>query len=351
MVNKYTSLCRRQWQRFITNSSFSIFWSSLELEVPTWKYKLCNTYVDDILFWNSWNTKSSLKGVGDIIEYYKIIKQLLDKEVDYDEDAKKILLGFIYKVWWVVFEPIYHYGNDKKFSKIKEEVLFRLDDKLKDEIKSHIDFKSWKVNIDEVKGVRNKILDFFRENWESFELFKIILEKVFKNSEDHNAHFTINIETEDILNLNFQEDISSYLNDENNVLKPENITFELLEHTEVFEEDRDLYLKNLKFLNIIWFKISIDDLYTWYSTPKKVNCLLNNGIKVDSVKIDMSIIHEWKSLNDPEITDKKEFLSNLKKQWITIISEWIETDEHLMYAISLWSDHFQWHMFSEKDDK
>ncbi len=200
-------------------------------------------------------------------------------------------------------------------------------------------------------------LSEIRARRETFLLFTKICKKAFSDLEKTSRKVNINLEVQDLLNplfLYFIEDLLKKIK-----INPNDVNFELLENEEITSENKLIVLWKLKALIEMWFKVSIDDLFSWYSSKERIEFLLWEEVDLSMVKIDwkfmqeMFLCHKYRfdcqwvrqslSLND--IEDFKKYVSDLKKVWIKVLSEWIETEDMLKFARSLWVDYFQWYLF------
>lgn len=297
---------------------------------PVWmsNFSMCQESIKDSVKWNvsgiqnnrNWDKRKKIERINKILNW----------EYNLD-DKKELFLNSIYEFWKLVYEPICKINDEWSFEKYKEELLFNID-------------KNNDLDDKFSQKLRNEILNYFRDEWHSFELFKIISERITKFPDISDSKISLNLENEDITNPEFKEYIKKTFSN-NESIKNQNISFELLEHTDIENDNKKIYIENLKFLNEEWFKISIDDLFSWHSTIEKVDWLIDNGISLTSVKIDMDIIHQWE--NHKDFQKIKDYLSFLKNKWINIIAEWIENKKHLEFAKSLGADYFQGYMMED----
>lgn len=200
-------------------------------------------------------------------------------------------------------------------------------------------------------------LSELRARKETFLLFTKICTKAFNDLEKNGKKININLEVQDLLNPLFLYFLDDLLNRVN--INPENVNFEILENEEINEENKSIVLWKLKALSEIWFKISIDDLFSWYSSKERIDFLLCEDIDLSMVKIDWRFMQEmflcnkyrfdcqWvkQSLSLNDIDDFKKYVSDLKKVWIKVVSERVETEDMLKFAKSLWIEYFQWYLF------
>ena len=206
------------------------------------------------------------------------------------------------------------------------------------------------------------VLNELRENNESFSLFVRIVSKWFQEVSKTRTNININLEITDIYNTNFVSYLEAMLDLYN--VDPWLINFEIVEEKLIPEEKSDIILNNLKLISDIWFHISVDDLYSWYSNKSRIDYLLKNWINISIVKVDGKFIRNmyecylndfclpdiitksWEQIKRYTIDDFEDFsnyLKTLHSRWIKVVAEWIENEDMFAFAKKLWFDYFQWY--------
>lgn len=135
-------------------------------------------------------------------------------------------------------------------------------------------------------------------------------------------------------------------------IKPEKITFELLEWKWPNKDNKEVF-SNLKKLREMWFKIAMDDYWAWDSGGWRLAELLELWL-IDYIKIDKKIIERLWS-NDSRV--RRTAISMIKwvvelaniwwPNWtVKVVAEYIKDDEIFRRAEELWVHLFQWYYFS-----
>lgn len=205
------------------------------------------------------------------------------------------------------------------------------------------------------------VLKELRARKETFMLFTRICQKAFNEAKVTGDIIHVNLEIQDLLNPSFLYFIDSIL--DSVWIKPSLINFELLETEKITSEVQKQVFTNLKILVKMWFLLSIDDLFSWYSTKRRVNNILLHGIDLHMVKIDGKFIQDayiwslywYDSMLENVDINNIEWLSDyiewLKSKDIKVLAEWIETENMLEFAKSLWAEYFQWYLFQNHTHK
>ena len=193
-------------------------------------------------------------------------------------------------------------------------------------------------------------LNILKKSNRTLDLLYKALEYSYKNV--WTKSLSLNAYLEDLSDPNFLE-IINWL-EENYDIDNSQIIIEILEDN-YWKIDENT-IKNIKSLQKLWFKISIDDL-SLYENIEKNNLsaailveLLDNDIIPDYVKIDGPFLQ--KIINNKVSTEWinmfKELLKKLKSLWVEIVWEWIHNEKEWIIAKELWVDLFQWREL--KDD-
>ncbi len=240
-----------------------------------------------------------------------------------------------YNVWnnfYAKFEPIV----DKNMDFFSNEILFRLECWWID----HLDF-----------------LEKLNSTKSTFWLFKRISLWAFEKSLKTWEKVNINLDVYDIMEEDFLIFIDWLLLFYK--INPENINFELLETNFIEDNFSDVFLLKLKILIRIGFGLSIDDLYSWYSNSDRIDYLLQNNIKISTVKIDWTYLRkmfyshkflfenvdnefEFWNFSLQDYLDFENYLKFLQSKDIKLVAEHIESEEIFEFAKNLWFDYFQW---------
>lgn len=207
-----------------------------------------------------------------------------------------------------------------------------------------------------------EVLNELRNNNQSFSLFIRIVSKWFNEVCKTNNNININLEISDILNTNFVRYLELMLDLYN--VNASKINFEIVEDEPITEQDSKLVIEKLRFISLLWFGISIDDLYSWYSNKDRIDFLLSHWINISTVKIDGRFLRnmydwyvndfslpdivkkDWEKIKRYSIDDFDDFnnyLQTLRSRWIKVVAEWIENEEMFDFAKNLWFDYFQWY--------
>lgn len=169
------------------------------------------------------------------------------------------------------------------------------------------------------------------------KITKVVIIETIKNLKENPwINLTINFTLDDLKN----DELIKFLLKEviDNNIDIGDITLEILEDISVVW--LDIYDKILEFKNA-WFKIAIDDFWTWYSNFER---LVN--IRPDFIKIDWSLI-QW-LLKSPE---KEKIVKSIIMMWhwlnSKIIAEFVDDEQIQKKLESMWVDYSQWFLFSE----
>jgi len=160
------------------------------------------------------------------------------------------------------------------------------------------------------------------------------------NNNLKNIDFSLNCYASDILDLKNFNLLNELL--EKYKIPHNNIIIEILEHWDLSNLDNEKkFIENIKILKEKWFKIAIDDFWTWHS-----NFIRLLQIEPHFIKIDGSFIKEIaNNNNNQKIVNSILLLSNLYNS--EIIVEFVSNEEDYLYLKWLGIKLFQWYFFHE----
>lgn len=240
--------------------------------------------------------------------------------------------------YYAKYEPIVY----KTLEVYSQEILFRLNDYNN----AHISF-----------------LEERRAKKETFTIFTRICKRAFIDQIFTWNRINMNLEIPDLLNKDFLSFLDGLLRDYK--VDTSMINFEILENDKITEQNRKELINQVKELSKRWFNIVIDDLFSWYSDRKRVEIFSVEGINLSTVKIDWKFMQKaylcykyWYRCDNlksdlciSDLDELRKYIWELKSFWINIVAEWIETEDMLEFAKSLWIDYFQWYLFQDLDRK
>jgi len=165
---------------------------------------------------------------------------------------------------------------------------------------------------------------------------RTMISQSFKEFEDRDTSFSINIEADDIINKDTLNFIKKHLEEFKN---PERVIFELVESQDVHD------LPNIKeFINFVknhGAKIAIDDFGTGYS-----NFSYLMDLEPDYLKIDGSLIKNI-DIDIKSYNIVKTLINFAHNLGILVIAEYIHSKEVLAVCEELGVDEFQGYLFGE----
>lgn len=181
--------------------------------------------------------------------------------------------------------------------------------------------------------------------WMSFEIFKKILEFTKQYLKDNlNQKISLNLHPKDFLNTRLEEQLKklflAWLN-------PENLTLELLEEEIDSNDMKSLFIKLKELKEKYWLSISMDDFDGTTEMLKRYESLMNS---IDTVKIDKNYF--WAACGDSKknentkISELSYFIEQLHSDWKKVVIEWIETNQHIKFATTIWADLLQGYYFN-----
>lgn len=232
--------------------------------------------------------------------------------------------------FYAKYEPIVSSTLDV----FSHEILFRLNNK----DNSHIAYLEKLRNIDK-----------------TFFVFCMICRRAFEDQLFTWNQININLDLQDLLNPNFFTFLD-WLHSEI-LIDPTKINFEILENYEINEDNMFHIVSRINSLSRRGFNISIDDLFSWYSSKQRIDFLLWKKVNLSMVKIDWKFLQKLylgykygyrftnQSKDLPDFRDLENYISEWKSSGIIIVWEWIETDEMLDFVKKLWIEYFQWYLF------
>jgi diguanylate cyclase (GGDEF)-like protein len=245
------------------------------------------------------NTTLALKKAKEEKKDYIFYNKEFDKHKEYEETlkwTKKIKEAIKENRIKSFYQPIY----DIKQNKIdKYESLIRLIDDNGEIISPYI------------------FLDISKKYRLYFQLTKIVIENTFKEIDKKtNREISINLSTQDIINLEMREFIYENLS---KIKNPENVVFEILESEKVTDYEVCLeFIKNVKKLGV---KIAIDDFGSGFSNFDYILKL-----NVDYLKIDGSLIKNINKDKNSKIIIET-IISFCKKMNIKTVAEFVSSEE------------------------
>ncbi|MDD3793844.1 MAG: EAL domain-containing protein [Candidatus Gracilibacteria bacterium] len=202
------------------------------------------------------------------------------------------------------------------------------------------------------------VLKELRARKQTFMLFTRICAKAFDEAKNTGNIIHVNLEVQDLLNTNFLYFLDTLLSYTG--INPSLINFELLETEKITPEIQDRVFLNLKILNEMGFLLSIDDLFSGFSTKRRVNNILSNGISLHMVKLDgkffqdayLSSKYGYDNLiNVNDIEGLNTYIEGVKSIGVKVLAEWIESEDMFDYAKSLGVEYFQGYHFQNPKHK
>jgi len=376
----------RNFKCYINKKIFQLTW---------WKWNLYIISEDEFIFYNKEKNENikydESNFLLDPIEIIKEIENII-KRFNVDIDWEKIYLD--YSIWAKFYDDDYNSDiikdsyqaldevNDRKNTKsiiytkwLDEERNKKNNSKIKRIRKIRKAFENqeennfdivlqWIYNEDTKKIEKYETLSRYKttnENWEeqlispyfymehieeldyTLKLMNNNVKKLlnFINYNNlTNIDFSLNCYVSDILDLNNFNLLDNLLHKYN--ILHNNIIIEILEHWDLTNiEKEQQFISNIKKLKEMWFKIAIDDFWSWQS-----NFIRLLQIEPHFIKIDWSFI-KWIShnSNNQKIVNSILLLSKLYNS--EIIVEFVANEEDYLYLKSLWIKLFQGYHFHE----
>ena len=165
---------------------------------------------------------------------------------------------------------------------------------------------------------------------------RAVIVQALRDFQDSDAYISINLSADDITNAETQQFIKKQLRD---FKRPERVVFELVESEDLYE------LNGLKefitYIREIGSKIAIDDFGTGYSNFSYLLELEPDYIKIDGSLI-KNIDSDMKSYNIVKMIVNMAHASD-----ITVIAEFVHSQEVLSICQELGVDEFQGYFFGE----
>ncbi len=170
------------------------------------------------------------------------------------------------------------------------------------------------------------------------EYTKQIIDQVVEIMKSNNNEYSINMWPDLILDKRAKRYLIMKLNQ--NDIQPSRIIIEVLEDWHWPDMDEKELSKEIWQLKKIWFKIAIDDYWSWKSSPLRV---LNSN--ADFLKIDwdyfISIINKWVEHAEDEL---KRIVSFANSYWLEVIAEKAKKED-LEILKKAWINYVQWFQF------
>jgi len=209
----------------------------------------------------------------------------------------------------------------------------------KQEILLRIREQDWKIG-----NFQFKYLQVAEIYWRLRYITDIVIRKTFEYIQINWWKASINITWNDILDKNFWKMIFQIA--QNFWINPNDITLEILEWN-IFWED---FIKNLKSLKGMWFKIAMDD---FWADNSNFNRLIDLLWIIDYLKIDWKIIknlilQNWE-VNKIIYNLLHWIVKSCKESWVKTIAEYIENEELSNICEEIWIDYLQWYHYSKPE--
>ena len=173
-------------------------------------------------------------------------------------------------------------------------------------------------------------------SWHDTLLTYSVIDNVITRMIWNNYEFSINISLNDLS----YDWIIDYLKKKIDewLLDPKRLTIEILEN---IPNIVDFVLDNIWKLKKLWFKIAIDDFWTWYSNMLRLLQLQPDYLKVDG------LIINWVSKNKKQFSVLKVIVDFAKANGIKLIAEYVENEDDQLLIEHLWIEYSQWNLFSK----
>lgn len=303
LITFWDDTIRIWWNTF--NIDIVFWWVSNIVKFSTWLdiYKKANLIMKHQSF-SEWNWFYYSEEVEEKIKEHELKSQLLDSTINtcLEED------------WFI---PYYQWIRDNRTWKImKYEVLGRVNT-----------WSQW-ISIQEY-------LDRLSETSKLPLVMMRILDKALQEIQNHpdvdiSVNFTESELTPEFINW-FWLRLKEYQ------ISTNRITIEVVETT---HSNTDL-VDSISSLKELWFKIAIDDFWTWYSNMQR---LLH--VHPDFLKIDGSLI-DWISRNKKQLDVVKAFLQIAKILQAQVIAEKIDDQDDQDVLEILWVEFTQGYLYSK----
>lgn len=334
---------RLSWAKiWITIEDSSIDIEKLITEIKNIKFYIWSIhYKLDAFMWITLNDKERIVEKSNwVIEYAKSVSNGVvyfqnendDKKSSYHKELLEYLTLLDIAIEWNNLIPYYQPKIDVKTKKIVSyEALLR------------IKTKNWSIDSP------YKYLLSAEYFWRLIAISDIMIEKVFQFASTNDAHFSINLSWDDLKNENLISHIQK-INQQYNI-DPSRIIFEILEW-EWNEWGKDL-LQVIKALKNLWFKIAMDDFWAMSSNINRLLDLFKNK-EIDYLKIDGKIIQSLVDKDPMQANTTKKLLewiiSSAHSAWVSVIAEFIATQEIALICEFMWIDIFQWYYYWMPND-
>lgn len=314
--------------RELNNLDFKYKWLRLHLEFTTWAvfFEPENTFnkaqlaLDEAkrkwknsLIFSPWLEEQVTKESND---FYLWVFRIKESLTDSNEDEPK----------WEF--QVYYQGIRDNITKsiYKYESLIRYKDYETEQVISPYLFLK---HIDELK-LTTKITEV------------VLKDILLKLQREKNTEYTLNISSLDLLSKTFKWKLVESF--EILWIDKKRLTLEILEDITDDTNEEELY-ENIHFFKKSWFKIAIDDFWTWYSNLSKII-----EIKPDFIKIDWSLIKNfYKNSENKRIIMWIMQIAN--SIWAKVIAEYVENEEIQKYLEILEVEYSQGYLFSKPHKK
>lgn len=280
-------------------------------------------YFENIYKSNSWENTSTISLVISKLKLFfekyneenkEEISVINDFERAFEEGRIKLFHQWIYTIEWII----------EKF-----EVLTRVDNPIKKSnwkdfnIREYIDISIKNGRKDLLRKLIKYTVDFIKEN-SSWEKYSINME--YLNMVDEETIWLFESLKDDWFNVSL-------------------ITIELIEWK--WEND-DVMIRNIRLLKQLWFKIAMDDFWSWESSLNRLQKLLELWL-LDYVKIDWRIVENLSSKDDKVRKSSKILVKAIvdicRVFKVHIIAEYVENQDLLKELLDLEVTLFQWYHF------
>ena len=284
-----------------------------------------------------------------IVNFPKVFIKFRNKYPEFiyskDKIEKNKTEEYINDFFSILEENIWILFHLQKIEKDNKEIFYK---------ESLLRTKNKKDSSSEVRINHIDLLNIYYDFWKSIEIFEIMTNLIFKEIHNWNINhnISINAHVSDILNEDFLNIIINQTKTYNIELRNWDIKIiiEILEKEKIPRENWN-FKTIIEKIKSLWIYIALDDILDKVSIEESIKDIeYLTEENVDIVKVDwkkiLDLFYEYKN-NLPLIQDYldkiKAIFEEMTQKWITIIAEWIESQEILKFAREkLWINHFQW---------
>lgn len=184
-------------------------------------------------------------------------------------------------------------------------------------------------------------LKYIEKLWVTVDLMNINIKSIIEYINQNNIknkEFSINCYASDIMDIDNFETLLQ-LTEEYDIDRKFFI-IEVLEYWNIeSDSSNQTFIKNIKILKNYWFKIAIDDFWTWQS-----NFVRLLQIKPNYIKIDWNFI-KWIASNNDNQNIVKAVMELSKISNSKVIAEFVANEDDYQMIKSLWVHYSQWYLF------